>query len=192
MDALNTSSANTQDKALFLDRDGVINIDHGYIYQPEKFEFIEGVFEACRQFQQAGYKIIVVTNQSGIGRGYYSEQDFHKLTAWMVAQFKQNQVDILDVYFCPHHPEKANPPYKQNCDCRKPQPGMLIHGSAEHSLNPKTSIMVGDKSSDMKAAIAAEFGHKYLVTSGQTLSEQDQLLADATYASLPELAQAIL
>ena len=192
MDNSTSDQPEATNKALFLDRDGVINIDHGYIYQPEKFEFIEGVFEACRQFQNAGYKIIVVTNQSGIGRGYYSEQDFHKLTAWMVEQFKQNQVDILDVYFCPHHPEKANPPYKQNCDCRKPQPGMLLQGLAEYSLNPKTSIMVGDKCSDMKAAIAAEFGHKYLVTSGQTLSEQDQVLADGTYASLPDLAKAIL
>ena len=192
MDQSTSKRAEKNNKALFLDRDGVVNIDHGYIHQPEKFEFIKGVFEACKQFQQAGYKIIVVTNQSGIGRGYYSEQDFHKLTAWMVDQFKKNQVDILDVYFCPHHPEKANPPYKQDCACRKPQPGMLLQGLAEHSLDPKTSIMVGDKGSDMKAALAAEFGHKYLVTSGQILSEQDRLLADATYASLPDLAHAIL
>ena len=83
-------------KTLFLDRDGVVNLDHGYLYEPEKFEFIQGVFEACRLFQAAGFKIVVVTNQSGIGRGYYTEQDFLHLTDWMVAQFKHQGIDVLD------------------------------------------------------------------------------------------------
>ncbi|NVK25053.1 MAG: D-glycero-beta-D-manno-heptose 1,7-bisphosphate 7-phosphatase [Gammaproteobacteria bacterium] len=180
---------NNKNKAVFLDRDGVINVDHGYIYQPEKFEFIDGVFDACLKFQQAGYKIIVVTNQSGIGRGYYSEADFQHLTSWMVEQFKQNSVDILDVYFCPHHPTNAQSPYLKDCDCRKPKPGMLLQGLKQHNLDAATSIMVGDKSSDMKAAIAAKFGQKYLVTSGQSLSEQDKQLADATYNSLIDLTK---
>ena len=94
-------------KVLFLDRDGVVNIDHGYVYKPEEFEFVPGVFEACKAFTDAGYKIVVVTNQSGIGRGYYSEQDFYNLTEWMKGEFLRHGVTILDVYFCPHHPSKA-------------------------------------------------------------------------------------
>ena len=179
-------------KALFLDRDGVINLDHGYLYQPEKFEFIDGVFESCLRFQQAGYKIIIVTNQSGIGRGYYTEDDFHHLTQWMTEQFKQQGIDILDVYFCPHHPEKANPPYLKECDCRKPQPGMLLQGLSEHQLNAEHCIMIGDKGSDMKAAIAANFGQKYLVTSGQSLSDKDIALADNIFPTLTEMANDVL
>lgn len=175
-------------KTLFLDRDGVVNIDHGYLYKPEQFEFIDGVFEACKLFQQAGYNIVIITNQSGIGRGYYTEQDFHNLTSWMVAEFKKQGIQILDVFFCPHHPVKAQAPYLKDCNCRKPAPGMLLNAIDKHQLDPKSSIMVGDKGSDMKAAIHAGLGHKFLVTSGQTLSEQDVLLADHVYPSLPALA----
>ena len=101
----------TMKKTLFLDRDGVVNVDHGYIYQPEKFEFIDGVFDACRAFQQAGFEIVIITNQSGIGRGYYTEQDFHQLTDWMKSEFQRQGIEILDVYFCPHHPKHAQAPY---------------------------------------------------------------------------------
>ena len=179
-------------KTLFLDRDGVVNVDHGYIYQPEKFEFIPGVFEACQAFHQAGYKIVIITNQSGIGRGYYTEEDFHHLTDWMKQEFANQGVPILDVYFCPHHPKKAQAPYLKVCDCRKPRPGMLLQAIAEHDLDAGESIMVGDKPSDMQAAANAGIRYKYLVTSGQALSEDDKVLADAVYASLPELASAIL
>ena len=90
-------------KAAFLDRDGVINVDHGYVSTTDQFEFIDGVFAACRHLQQQGYLLIVVTNQSGIGRGYYSEAQFWQLTDWMKQQFAANSVDITDVFFCPHH-----------------------------------------------------------------------------------------
>jgi len=186
------NESTSSNKALFLDRDGVINIDHGYLYQPEKFEFIDGVFAACKQFQQAGYKIIVVTNQSGIGRGYYTEDDFHHLTKWMIEQFKQQDIEILDVYFCPHHPEKALDKYLKDCNCRKPKPGMLLKGLSEHQLDAEHCIMIGDKGSDMKAAIAAHFGQKYLVTSGQSLSDQDKNLADQTFSSLTDMAEFVL
>ena len=94
-------------KAVFLDRDGVINLDHGYVYQPEQFEFIDGVFEACRHFQSQGYLLIIVTNQSGIGRGFYSEASFASLTRWMQQTFVQHGVDVAGVYYCPHHPTQA-------------------------------------------------------------------------------------
>ena len=175
-------------KALFLDRDGVVNVDHGYLYQAEQFEFIEGVFDACQAFQQEGYEIVIVTNQSGIGRGYYTEDDFHKLTEWMVQQFANQGVKILDVMFCPHHPEKAIAQYRQECDCRKPAPGMLNQAIERHQLDPKMSIMVGDKTSDVQAGIHAGLGHKFLVETGKTISEQGREMADAVYPNLRALA----
>lgn len=176
-------------KALFLDRDGVINIDHGYVSEPSKFEFIEGVFEACKKFQELGYKIIVITNQSGIGRGYYDENTFWKLTEWMIGEFNQHSVDIASVQFCPHHPEKALPPYKQNCDCRKPEPGMILAAINEHDVDPQASIFVGDKPSDILAARSANVRTKILVRSGQTFSDQEANLADAVFDSLADFAQ---
>lgn len=179
-------------KALFLDRDGVVNIDHGYLYKPEQFEFIDGVFEGCRLFQNAGFDIVIITNQSGIGRGYYSEDDFHKLTTWMIKAFKDQGINILDVKFCPHHPKKAIGQYLQDCQCRKPAPGMLLEAMAEHQLDPKMSIMVGDKPSDMEAAINAGVPKKYLVTTGKTLSEQSASLADGVFDSLDALAKSVI
>ena len=108
-------------KAAFLDRDGVINIDHAYVHTPEEFTFIPGVFEACRQLQSAGYLLIIATNQSGIGRGYYSEEDFGRLCDWMKGEFARQGVQITDIFFCPHHPEKAIGAYRCDCDCRLPQ-----------------------------------------------------------------------
>lgn len=172
------------DKAVFLDRDGVVNVDHAYVYKIDDFEFIAGVFEACQLFQAAGYKIVIVTNQSGIGRGYYTEQDFHTLTDWMVVQFKQHNVEISKVYFCPHHPTKGVAQYKQQCDCRKPKPGMLLQGVKELGLDPSKCIMFGDKGSDMLAAKAAGFSKKILVQSGQSIDAQTITLADDVWQSL--------
>jgi D-glycero-D-manno-heptose 1,7-bisphosphate phosphatase len=178
-------------KVLFLDRDGVVNVDHGYTYRIADFEFVEGVFEACLAFQQAGYEIVVVTNQSGIGRGYYTEQDFWTLTNWMKDEFKKHGVTILDVYFCPHHPKNALPEFLKKCDCRKPAPGMLLQAISEHHIDPALSIMVGDKPSDMEAAIAAKIGQRYLVQSGQAFNEKQARTADKVYHSLPELAKGL-
>lgn len=171
-------------KAVFLDRDGVINVDHAYVYKPADFEFIDGVFEACRFFSQQGYLLIVVTNQSGIARGYYSEQDFQQLTSWMQQQFQANGITIDGVYYCPHHPDKGIEPYKRDCDCRKPAPGMLLQAIREHNIDPAASIMLGDKGADMQAAAAASIGRKILVQSGQPLTETDKALADEVWPSI--------
>ncbi|WP_341205883.1 D-glycero-beta-D-manno-heptose 1,7-bisphosphate 7-phosphatase [uncultured Psychrosphaera sp.] len=179
-------------KALFLDRDGVVNVDHGYVSEPKDFEFIQGVFEACKQFQEAGYQIVIITNQSGIGRGYYTEQEFEELSAWMTEQFKFNGVDILAVYHCPHHPTKANPPYLLQCDCRKPNPGMLFQAMQEHRLDPEISIMIGDKKSDIEAAKNAGIKQRFLVNSGQSLTSDGMSLADGTYADLLSAANDLL
>ncbi|WBU41973.1 MULTISPECIES: D-glycero-beta-D-manno-heptose 1,7-bisphosphate 7-phosphatase [Marinobacter] len=144
-------------KAVFLDRDGVINVDHGYVYRKEDFEFVDGIFEACRHFQEQGYLLIVVTNQSGIARGMYSEAQFQELTDWMVERFKEQDVTITKVYHCPHHPD-FGPADERDCDCRKPKPGMILRGIEEFELEPKLCLMVGDKVSDMTAAESADLG----------------------------------
>lgn len=171
-------------KAAFLDRDGVINVDHGYVSSPDQFEFIEGVFDACRHLQQQGYLLIVVTNQSGIGRGYYNEQQFHALTDWMKAQFESHGVTLTDVFFCPHHPVNATPPYQTDCNCRKPAPGMLIQAIEKYQIDPDQSLMLGDKKADMQAAQAAGVGRKVLVLSGQTLTAEDKASADEVWPSI--------
>lgn len=171
-------------KAAFLDRDGVINIDHGYVSSPQQFEFIDGVFDTCRLLQQQGYLLIVVTNQSGIGRGYYTEQQFHQLTDWMKQQFAEHGVQIDALYFCPHHPDNALPPYQLDCNCRKPRPGMLQQAMADFGINPAQSLMLGDKAADMQAAAAAGVRRKILVLSGQQLSDEDKQLADEVWPSI--------
>ena len=150
-------------KAAFLDRDGVINADHGYVSQPENFEWLPGVFEACRELARLGYAIVVVTNQSGIARGYYGEEDFLRLTDWMKARFADEGVSIAGVYYCPHHPEKALGQYKVACTCRKPQPGMILRAAEEMSIDLSQSILFGDKESDMQAAQAAGIPRRILL-----------------------------
>ncbi|BBN80776.1 D,D-heptose 1,7-bisphosphate phosphatase [Pseudoalteromonas sp. A25] len=174
----------TKQKAIFLDRDGVINIDHAYVHKIEDFEFIDGVFEACQQFTAMGYIIVVVTNQSGIGRGYYDELQFAKLSEWMCEEFAKHQVNISKVYYCPHHPEKALPEFKRDCDCRKPSPGMLTQAIAEFDIDVSQSVMVGDKISDIKAARAVGLSKAILVESGQAFSDDIKDQADHVCASL--------
>lgn len=138
-------------KALFLDRDGVINVDYGYVYQKEKFEFTEGIFDLLKLFRQEGYQIFIVTNQSGIGRGYYHENDFLKLTQWMLNSFKKRGIVIESVEYCPHAPE-------ERCHCRKPKSGMVEKILSRHSLDLKQSWLIGDKQSDIDLAQNANIG----------------------------------
>ena len=144
-------------RALFLDRDGVVNIEINYLYKVEDFKFIEGIFELCKYYQNLGYMIFVVTNQSGIARGYYSEDDFYKLTLWMIEEFKKNTIEVKKVYFCPHHPDISS-----TCNCRKPKPGMILEAKEEFDIDLENSILVGDKESDIEAAISAGIKETYL------------------------------
>ena len=144
--------------ALFLDRDGVINIDHGYVCKPEEFEFVEGVFELVAHAKCLGYLVVIVTNQAGIGRGYYSVAEFHSLTEWMKAQFIQRGGLIDAVYFCPCHPEHGIGKYRRECNCRKPAPGMLLQAQCDLDIDMASSIFIGDKLTDMAAGFSAKVG----------------------------------
>jgi len=134
-------------KTLFLDRDGVINVNHGYVYQQEKFEFIEGIFSLCQQAKKKGYQIIIVTNQSGIARGYYSNYTFKKLSKWIENQFRKKGIVITQTLHCPHHPK-----FNGACTCRKPKSGMIFKAQRRFKANLSQSIMVGDSLSDMLCA----------------------------------------
>ena len=138
-------------KALFLDRDGVINEDVGYVYRCEDFVFKEGIFAALREFAKSGYALVVVTNQSGIGRGYYTLEQFDELCKFMLGEFEKEGVKIEKIYFCPHAPETL-------CDCRKPKPGMLLKAANELNIDLARSIMIGDKDSDVQAGQSAGVG----------------------------------
>lgn len=142
-------------RAAFLDRDGVINIDHGYVSRREDFTFVPGVIEGARRLHELGYALVVVTNQSGIGRGLYSREDFDALTEWMKAEFAGAGAPLAGVYFCPHHPTDAFGAYRRTCDCRKPAPGMFLAAARELGIRLSASAMFGDKASDLEAARSA-------------------------------------
>ena len=156
--------------AVFLDRDGVINVDHGYVSTWERFEFLPGVPDALRALQDAGYLLIVVSNQSGIGRGYYCEADVESLNQ-AVAQHLGSTVGVTlsEFYHCPHHPTEAEGEFRRQCDCRKPAPGMIRQAVLDHGIDLKTSLLVGDKDSDIEAGRAAGVARLFkVVDSPQT------------------------
>ena len=153
-------------KALFLDRDGVINVEKHYVHKIEDFEFIDGIFELARAAEKKGYLIIVITNQSGIGRGFYSEAVFYHLTEWMVEQFRSKGVSISKVYFAPHHPLHGIGEYKRESEDRKPNPGMILKAAKEFDLDLTRSVLVGDQISDVKAGRLAGVGCIVLFSKG--------------------------
>jgi D-glycero-D-manno-heptose 1,7-bisphosphate phosphatase len=178
--------------AVFLDRDGVINKEDGYVNTEDEFHFIDGVFDACLEMSKAGYRLIVITNQAGIARGYYTEADFHQLTKWMLNEFRQRGIEIDDVYYCPHHPVHGVGDYHRGCNCRKPAPEMMLRAAREHALDLRRSILVGDKVTDIEAGRAAGVGCCVLVLTGHPLSSQDLGKADTVFDDLPGVASALL
>ena len=143
-------------KVAFLDRDGVINNDLAYVHKIDDFSFTEGCIEALTLLQQKGFALIIVTNQSGIGRGYYTEHDYQQLTQWYVEALSRQGVNITQVFHCPHAPE-------EQCDCRKPKTGMFLQAASQYTIDFSASIMVGDKLSDIQAANSAGIQHTYLL-----------------------------
>lgn len=156
--------------ALFLDRDGVINEDLNYVHRVEDFRFIEGIFPLCRRANRADMSIIVVTNQAGIGRGYYTENQFQDLNQWMVARFLDEGVVIDGVYFCPFHPVHGIGRYQMASEDRKPAPGMILRAGAEHDIDLPRSALIGDKASDIAAAKNAGVGTSVLFSRQLTSS----------------------
>lgn len=145
-------------RALFLDRDGVVNVDRHYVHRVEDFEFVPGIFELCRRAVTLGYRLVVVTNQAGIARGYYTEVDFERLTRWMVDAFGERGVTIDRVYHCPYHPTAGVGDYRRESFDRKPNPGMLLKARDELRLNLARSAFVGDQDTDMEAGRRAGVG----------------------------------
>ena len=179
-------------RAVFLDRDGVINVDRHYLHRTEDFEFIAGVPQALQRLQQAEWKLVVVTNQSGIARGRYDEAAYQRLTDHMRAQLAAQGVTLDAVLHCPHLPDAAIAAYRRVCDCRKPAPGMLLQAARELSLDLPRSVLVGDKGSDLQAGRSAGVARCLLVRSGQGIDEGDIALADAVHDDLAACADELL
>lgn len=171
-------------KAFFLDRDGVINEDRNYVYRKEDFFFLPGIFRLLQKAQAAGYLLIVITNQAGIARGYYSEDDFDELTVWMKAEFHKRNISLDAVYYCPYHPTKGQGEYLRPSECRKPAPGMLLKARQDFNLDMKQSVLLGDKMSDIEAGRRAEVGLNILIRHDNTPLETDK--ADRVIKQLSE------
>ncbi|MBK9390805.1 MAG: HAD family hydrolase [Bacteroidetes bacterium] len=133
-------------KALFIDRDGVINVDKVHVCRIDQFEFTDGIFDLCRKYSESGYLIAIITNQAGIAKGLYTLNDFQILMSWVVKQFEEQGIRIEKVYHCPHHPEFTGP-----CSCRKPEPGMILSAIRELDLQIAECVLIGDKESDLEA-----------------------------------------
>jgi len=140
-------------KALFLDRDGTINVEKNYVYKIEDFEFQPGIFELIRKYQNEDYLIFIITNQSGIARGFYTENDFNTLNNWMIDAFQSKGIKITKVYYCPHHPNHTGA-----CDCRKPKPGMIQQAIKQFNIDAVKSVLIGDKKRDILAGENAGIG----------------------------------
>ncbi|HDS6843770.1 TPA: D-glycero-beta-D-manno-heptose 1,7-bisphosphate 7-phosphatase [Morganella morganii subsp. morganii] len=173
--------------AVFLDRDGTINADTGYLHEIDDFQFIENAIEAMQAIKQMGYALIIVTNQSGIARGMFTEDQFMHLTEWMDWSLADRGVDLDGIYYCPHHPEGTVEEFRQVCNCRKPAPGMLLDAQKYLKIDMGNSYMVGDKLDDMLAGRAAEVGTTVLVRTGKPVTEDAEAAADVVINSIADL-----
>ena len=179
-------------RAAFVDRDGVIIEDRAYAYRSEDCVLLPGAARALRALQSAGYLLVVVTNQSGIARGLYTEADYHVFTAQLRALLLAEGVRLDDIRYCPHLPDAAVPAYRRDCDCRKPHPGMVLRSIAALGIDPAASLLIGDRATDLAAGRAAGVSRCLLVRSGQPISPTDAALADGVYDDLDTCVQALL
>lgn len=178
-------------KAVFLDRDGTINTEKNYLYKIEEFHFIPGVVDALKLLTQNKILIYIITNQSGIARGYYTEKDFHKLTSSMLQLLSQENIIIQDVLYCPHHPNATLEAYRQNCNCRKPANGLIKKVMEKNELEATDVAIVGDKNSDIDAGKSLGI-RSYLVKTGFGETEKLATKADFVVPSLHEAVQHLL
>lgn len=165
-------------KAAFLDRDGVINFEKNYVYKVDDFALIPGVIEALKMLQDMGFLLVIITNQAGIAKGYYGLQDLYELHAHLEKKFGQEGVHFDGIYFCPHHPESIFEHLAVPCSCRKPQPGMILNAAKDLNIDLDSSVLFGDKVTDIKAAKLAGLSKSYLLRSGHSLTKTDEIEAD--------------
>jgi D-glycero-D-manno-heptose 1,7-bisphosphate phosphatase len=144
----------TTNSAVFLDRDGTINVDVDYLSSPGDLAFIPRSIDAIRALNESGIRVFVITNQSGIARGYLAESDMHAVHEAMRSRLKEHGAWIDDFFFCPHHPTAAIETYRKNCTCRKPAPGMLLEAAVKHGINLQASFVIGDKAIDVQTGRA--------------------------------------
>jgi D-glycero-D-manno-heptose 1,7-bisphosphate phosphatase len=145
-------------RALFLDRDGIINVNHGYVCDPQRTEFVEGIFDLCGIATKRNYLVVVITNQAGIARGYYTEQQFLDYMNWVGDVFVEHGARLDSVYYCPHHPTEGIGPYLRCCECRKPGAGMIWKARVDLHIDLAHSILVGDEPTDIEAGRKAGVG----------------------------------
>lgn len=184
-------------KAVFLDRDGTINIDKGYLYKIDEFEYINGALQGLRMFQNAGYLLIVITNQSGIARGFYTESDYLAADKWMKEDLKNYGIYLTDSYYCPHLKESRLPRYRFACDCRKPRTGLFLRAVRDYTIDLSKSYAIGDRLRDCQNICASTDCHGFLtgLTEGKEVIEQVKAgrYKNIAYAKdLSACAQAIL
>ena len=165
-------------KALFLDRDGVINVDHGYVGTYADFEYINGIFDVIKQFQLKGYQPVIVTNQSGIARGFYTETEFQSLMKRVQKDFTANNINSIPVYFCPHHKQGSISRYAISCECRKPAPGMLLKAAKDLNIDLCNSVLIGDSWRDIQAADAAGLKQSIFLSKEVVTPEQAEGLSE--------------
>ena len=179
-------------RAAFLDRDGVINRDLGYVHRWEDFVFLPGAIDAMADLRNAGFSLVIVTNQSGIARGYFTESQYHQLTQRLLTEFGERGIHIDGVYHCPHHPSGTIAQFAIECDCRKPAPGLILRAAKELGISLDDSILIGDKPSDIAAARAAGVGRAFAVRSGNKESMWDSVVPDGLFDSLSDCVNALL
>lgn len=179
-------------RAAFIDRDGVLNEERAFVHRIEDFAFVPGAIAALQALQGAGYRLVVITNQSGIARGFYAEADYLTLTAAMRERLHTAGVSLDAVEYCPHLADAPVERYRLDCDCRKPRPGMLTRAIRALDIDPKTSFIVGDRLSDIDAGRAAGLGRCFLVRTGYPLTDEALARADAVYDDLLACARSVL
>ncbi|AGC03571.1 D,D-heptose 1,7-bisphosphate phosphatase [Candidatus Blochmanniella chromaiodes str. 640] len=178
--------------AIFMDRDGTINIDKNYVHNIDNFFFIDNVIDAMVTLKEMNFFLIIVTNQSGIARGLFTQNDFLLLTKWMIAYLGMYYHVYIDaIYFCPHHTQGIMRKFQRACLCRKPNPGMLLDAKKRFNINMITSYMVGDTENDMLAGQLAGIGTKVLVCSGKKITKKTKKTANWVIESLAFLPNMI-
>jgi D-glycero-D-manno-heptose 1,7-bisphosphate phosphatase len=161
--------------ALFLDRDGVVNVDHGYVHRVDDIDFIVGIFELVQLAHRNGFAVVIVTNQAGIARGFYTEECFQTLSRWMMRRFTEAGAPINAIYHCAHHPSEGLGAYKLDCQCRKPRPGLILQAAADLCIDIQYSILIGDNVSDLVAGQRAGIPHLFLLNDQKLPTENLEL-----------------